>query len=201
MVHPLARAAIALLLLLGLSACQRSVFGLPPTAAAEQCDARLIGAWHSLAEPDSNDFLRLAVDPHCRLRGEARQGDRRQVLEPTQLGAARWQDHDYLWLDAAWVNRNFGIETGPLDDGRGVYVYRYRIESERVILDPPATRALAAAVISGEVKGDVLKQADDWTVRVRGNRANNRKALDLAMAASQDPLILHRPTEESSSHD
>lgn len=200
MMRALACSAIALLLLVSLSACQRSVFALPP-AETQACDPALIGHWKSLDDQESGDALAVTVSADCGLSGEAKQGDRMQTLEPTRLGRAEWNEQGYLWLDATWVNRNFSIETGPLDDGLGVYIYRYRVEGERLILDPPSTKALAAAIVAGEIDGDLLKQGEDWTARVRGNRANNRKALSLAMAKTEDALQLRRATAEGDGHD
>lgn len=197
----LALGCLSIALTLTLSACQRSVFALPPGNAEVRCEAPLQGGWHSIAEPNSTDSLSIHINASCQISGEVHQGDRMQTLEPTRLGVLRWKESNYLWFDAGWANRNFAVETGPLDDGEGVYVYRYRIDNDRLVLDPPTTRTLAKAIASGEVEGDLYKHGEDWTVRVRGNRANNRKALQLAMADSQDPLILQRSATEEASHD
>ena len=191
---------VCLLLLPLLAACQRSVFELPPSTAGN-CDPQLVGRWQSPEDQVKTDEVKLSIDAQCRLSGEVYQGDRLRPVEPSQVHTVRWQEQSILWLDAAWVNRNFAVETGPLDDGKGVYLYRYRIENEHLILDPPSTPALAQAVASGDIEGDLLKQGEDWTVRIRGNRSNNRKALGIGLAASKDPLTLVRGARVDSQND
>ena len=160
------RPALWVLLLL-LTACQRTVFEHPPAAA--DCDPALTGLWLSHGEPPEADGeLELRIGADCRLEtlSHERNGERRS--EPTHLSTAQIGKRRLLWVDAGWANRSFDIEPGPLDRPGDVYVFAYRLRDGELRLFAADDRALAHAIIDDRVDGDLLQRGDDLVVRVRG---------------------------------
>jgi hypothetical protein len=171
------RVAAALLLAFVLAGCERSVFQSPP-AAAQDCDAALVGRWLSQDDtPDDEGELEAIVDAQCRLVTIERKQSGPRRSEPTALHNARVGGTRYLWLDAAWANRSFEVEPNLLDRDGDVYLFAYKVERDRLRLDAPPHRALAQRVLAGDIQGDVLQHGEELTVRVEGNADAVRKLL------------------------
>jgi hypothetical protein len=160
-----------------LGACERSVFEHPP-GVAQDCDPALVGHWLSLGDrPEDRGELEAFIEPDCSLRTIEHKQDGAHRSDTTTLSRARVDKRDYLWVDATWVHRNFEAEPNLLDQPGDVYLYAYRLNRKELQLAAPAHRAVAGKVIDKTVPGDVLKQGDDLTVRVRGKPDEIRQLL------------------------
>jgi hypothetical protein len=160
-----------------LGACQRTVFESPPAAAAA-CDPALAGRWLSLGDrAEERGELEANIDAACGLVTIERKQAGPQRSTPTTLRHARVDGMNYLWVDAAWVHRNFEVEAGVLDRPGDVYLYAWRLRGDQLLLSAPPHRALAHHVLDKDIKGDVLMQDEDLTIRVRGDAAATRAML------------------------
>ena len=163
------RWVIALLGILVLGGCQRSLFSSPPTASAG-CAAALQGRWVSVdqrGEPDGE--IAATVDADCRLSVVESRPEGPRTWPPVALASGRVAGRDLVWLDAAAINRAFEITPGPLDRDGAVYVFAYTIRRERLDLLPPDHRRLARRVLDGKLDGAVLVDGSDITVRMDGD--------------------------------
>jgi hypothetical protein len=175
--HPLPRlfALSALLLLLG--ACQRTVFESAPAPAAA-CDPDLSGRWLSLGDrAEERGELEAIIDAACGLVTIEHKQAGPQRSTPTTLRHARVDGVNYLWVEAAWVHRNFEVEPGVLDRPEDVYLYAWRLRGDQLLLSAPPHRALAHRVLDKDIKGEVLMQDEDLTIRVSGDAAATRAML------------------------
>lgn len=192
------RVLLAALLMLLASGCQRVVFEHPPAAAG--CDSRLAGQWDSVDEPPAEPSpdvapaeLQVEISADCGLRLWMQEKSATRLLEPTQLHTARIDRRDYLWVDAGWANRNFGVELGPLDDRSGVYVFRYKLNNQHIELHGTPAKMLAPKVLDDSLDGDLYLREHDLTVRISGDADTSRAALKTVRRKSDsDPLRFRR---------
>lgn len=171
------RGVAALLAVLALAACQRTVFENPPATLAA-CDPALVGRWLSLGDrEEESGELEAIVASDCRMQviEHERSGPRR--LPPTQLRNGVRAGVRYLWLEAAWANRGFEIQPTVLDRDGDVYLFAYRVRRGVLELAAPPHRALAHRVLDKDIAGEVLMQGDELAVRVAGDRNAIAKTL------------------------
>lgn len=160
------RWAIALLAMLALGGCQRSLFSQPP-AATSGCAGALQGRWVSVdqrGKPDGE--IAATVDADCRLSVVESRPEGPRTWPPVALASGRVAGRDLVWLDAAAINRAFEITAGPLDRDGTVYVFAYTLKRDRLDLLPLDHRRLARRVLDGKLDGAVLADGSDITVRV-----------------------------------
>ena len=166
--------------LLALAGCERTAFQSPPSDST-RCDRGLIGQWVSVDEKTQHDGeLVVVVGDDCNLRVQRSESvphaaagtvaDAGPVSEPTALRSDRVGNSRYLWLDAAWAQRNFDIVAGPLDVPGDVYVFSYATDGrEGLTLHGVRHRALAHRILDKDINGEVLAREDALTLRVRGD--------------------------------
>ena len=161
-----------------LAGCQRTVFENAP-AAAEACDPTLVGRWLSQDDdtPENAGEIEATIGADCSLDMVEHKKDGDKRYERTQLSTARVGGQKYLWLDAAWSNRAFDVDSTPLDHAGDVYLFAYRLRRDELSLASPPERALAHKVLDKDIPGEVLLHEDELTVRVTGDSATIRKVL------------------------
>lgn len=193
----LAPVALALLAALLLAGCQRTVFEHPP-AAADACDPDLAGRWLSQGErAEEHGELEVVVESNCSLQLVEHKRTGERVLPQTQLRNARVGGVRYLWLDAAWANRHFDVETSLLDHDGDVYLFAYSISRDRLRLASPPHRALAHRVLDKDIAGDVLLHESELTVRVHGEPDAIRKVLAKHRLFRFDEALHFRRADEA----
>ena len=160
-----------------LSACERTVFENAPAVAAA-CDPALVGRWLSQGDRDEDaGELEAVVGTDCSLRVTEHKQDGPKRSEPTTLRNARTSGVSYLWIDTAWANRSFDIDTTVIDHEGDVYLFAYRLRKDELHLATPPPRALAHRVLDKDIAGDILMNDDELAVRVSGESEAIRKAL------------------------
>ena len=179
MKHILARAARAVALmasLLALAGCERTLFERSPAEAG--CDPALAGRWLS-HDQDARDEGELVatIDAQCRLTTVEHKASGPRRSAPTTLRTGQAGGVRYLWLDAAWANTSFEVKTNSLDREGDIYLFAYRLSGDRLDLAAPPHRSVAHRVLDKDVPGEVLKQDDELTVRITGERDALRKML------------------------
>jgi hypothetical protein len=179
MTHILARAARAVALvafLLALAGCERTLFERSPAEAG--CDPALAGRWLSQDDNDEDEGELVAtIDAHCQLTTVEHKASGPRRSTPTTLRTGQADGVRYLWLDAAWANASFEVKPNALDHAGDVYLFAYRLRGDRLDLAPPPHRSVAHRVLDKDVPGEVLKQDDELTVRITGERDALRKTL------------------------
>lgn len=167
----------ALVLLLALAACQRTMLSQSPVENAG-CDAALVGHWVSLGSSRADDGdLEAWLDADCVLKAVERRNEGPREWPPISVSTARVGSRDLLLLDAAATNRAFEVEIGPLDREGSLYAFAYRAKGDELTLLPPDHRRLATQVAAGKRKGATLVDDVNITVRLDGSRAELAKAL------------------------
>jgi hypothetical protein len=171
-----ARAAALLLSLLALAGCERTLFERSPADAG--CDPALAGRWLSQGRDAKDEGELVAtIDAQCRLTTVEHKAEGPRRSAPTTLRTGQADGVRYLWLEAAWANASFEIERNALDHDGDIYLFAYRLRGDRLDLAAPPHRAVAHRVLDKDVPGEVLKQDDELTVRVTGERDALRKML------------------------
>jgi len=150
-----------------LAACQSTTFEKPPIAEAA-CDGRLTGHWNSIddeRQEDDGEF-QIDVSDTCILNvSDLHQGEMRHG-EPTQLHVGVAGDQRYLWVDSAWSDQRFEANLkAPVGD---VYVLRYELKRDELILHTTNDKAVAHRIIDDEIPGDTQKIGHDLQNRITG---------------------------------
>lgn len=168
---------LAILTLLGTSACQRTLFQHAP-AEAEACDPALVGRWLSQGDrPEENGEIEARVDANCRLQVFEHEHGGTKTSPTTTLRNARVDGTRYLWVDAGWANQAFEIDATPLDQAGDVYLFAYQPSRDRLRLAGAPERALAHRVLDKDIAGEVMLHDENLTVRLEGEPAAIRKTL------------------------
>lgn len=190
-------ASLATLLIL-LCACERTVFENAPAAAAAACDSSLVGRWLSQGDNQDDDGeLEALVGTDCSLTviEHEQAGPKRST--PTTLRHARQGGVAYLWVDAAWANRSFDVDTTVIDHEGDVYLFAYRLRKDELQLASPPPRALAHRVLDKDIPGEVLMHEEELAVRVKGDSEAIRKVLGRhRLYRFDDPMRFRRATED-----
>ena len=187
---PLLRCTLAAAALM-LGACQMTTFDKAPLAAGP-CDPQLAGRWLSQDEdPAKNGEVALEVDASCQLVVEATQNDGVRRSAPTPLHLGQSGLYRYAWVDAAWTLAQF--EPGHAATPGDVYVLRYAVADDRLTLWTPQDKAVAHAIIDGQLEGEVVSKNRDLFYRLTGNEAP--AVLDHEGLFNADPVQFARAAE------
>lgn len=149
-----------------LGACQMTTFEAAPIAAGG-CDPGLAGRWLSMDEDAAgNGEVVLVLDDACRLVMEIAQKDSVRRSEPTALHLGRHGLYRYGWVDARWA-------LAQADDARGVpdsdvYLLRIARDGDRLTLWTIDDKAVAHAIIDGQLSGEVRAKDRDVVNRLTG---------------------------------
>jgi len=162
--------------LMPLGACEITTFETAPIAAGN-CDPGLAGRWLSMDEdPAKNGEVVLAVDAACQLRIETVQKDALRRSEPTTLHLGQQGLYRYAWVNARWALAQFDEDhVLPAAD---VYVMRIARDGDRLTLWGTDDRAVAHAIIDGELSGEV---------------ASSNRELFTRLGGDADPALLDHP--------
>lgn len=167
-----------------LGACQMTTFEAPPLAAGP-CDPALAGHWLSQDEdPAKNGEVTLRVDDDCQLVVGSQQRDGVRNSEPTALHLGQQGLYRYAWVDARWAMTQFD-EDHPATEG-DVYLLRIARDGDRLTLWTTNDKAVAHAIIDGELSGEVVSRDRDLFNRLTGNEAP--AVLDHADLFNADPV-------------
>jgi hypothetical protein len=149
-----ARVPFALAALLALAGCQVTTFEQSPLAALP-CDPAVAGEWHSLGdEPSGDGEMILRISNDCQLAIEERTADGPRTGEPTPLFLGEHAGQRYAWTDAGWMLRRFREDHAvPAGD---VHLVRFAIAGDRLELWSTDDKAIAHAIIDGELTGEVI---------------------------------------------
>ena len=201
------RLAFALLAMLVLTGCESTRFEAPPVKATY--DKAILGRWLSVGDtPGERGEVELRITHRRGAHDGAPEGGGFEVWdelvfvenkkegttkgEPTDLHVGRDGDRRYLWVDANWAEVRMG-ETPRADKG-DVFVFRYRIDGDRLELWQPDTQAIAHRVIDNKLKGDVHQANDELHVRLKAPVAP--EALRMRYFWDEDVLRFERaPTD------
>lgn len=190
------RSLLALSLLLALAGCQRTLFEHPPVASAG-CDEALVGTWLSEGDQRSEDGeLRAFVSPACELVVVEREAGKQKRSPPTRLHTGRAGGVRYLWVDAAWANAAFEVETGAIDRPGDVYLHAYALSRDVLRVAAPPHRALAHRVIDKDIPGEVSMLGDELAVRVTGDSESIRRTLSKHRVFRMDEAVRFRRAPE-----
>jgi hypothetical protein len=158
-----------------LAACETTSFQAPPVAE-QACDSQLTGTWLSVGDkPDENGEVELRIDGKCQLLFIEHEKDGTKEGVTTQVHVGNDRDAGYLWVDSAWAVTRFDMKQPPPEGD--IYLLRYRIRNDRLVLEAPDDSAIAHRIIDGKINGEVR--------RIDGN-LNNR------LLAPVDPAILRQ---------
>lgn len=187
--RPALLAAAALLL----GACQMTTFDAAPIAAAG-CDPELAGRWLSMDEdPAKNGEVVLVVDAACQLVMESVQKDGVRRSEPTALHLGQHGLYRYGWVDARWALLQFDEEhVVPETD---VYLLRLARDGDRLTLWTTDDKAIAHAIIDGELTGDVVSNDRDLFNRL--TETGDAALLDHPGLFKADPVAFLRQADAS----
>ena len=192
MIRPL----LVLSMLLALGGCQRTLFEHPPVASSG-CDADLVGTWLSEGEKRAEDGeLQAFVSPSCELVVVEREAEGEKRSPPTRLHTGRAGGVRYLWVDAAWANRAFEVETGAIDHAGDVYLHAYALSRDVLRIAAPPHRALAHRVIDKDIPGEVSMLGDELAVRITGDADAIRKTLSKHRVFRMDEAVRFRRAPE-----
>ncbi len=169
---------LALCLILPLAGCQRTLFEAPP-AAALGCDPALAGQWLSKGDgKDVDGELRVLVDAQCSLHTVELRSDGERISGHTRVGTVDLGRQTIVVIDAAWANRSFDLQAGPLDRPGDVYLFAYRLRgTDTLQLLPVRHKAVAEWALADKLEADILLQDGSLTVRVRGDANAQRDQL------------------------
>ena len=180
-----------------LGACQMTTFDAAPLAAGP-CDPALAGQWLSQDEdPAKNGDVALHVDEACALvldmavNPEPGKGaPARRRSEPTALHLGQHGLYRYAWVDARWALAQFEADQ-PTPAG-DVYLLRIARDGDRLTLWTTNDKAVAHAIIDGELSGEVASRNRDLFNRLAGNEAP--AVLDHPALFNADPVqFLRQP--------
>lgn len=180
--------AIGTLLLL-LAGCQATTFEQAPLAAAA-CDPELQGHWLSLpdAPKGREGEVQLHIDGDCRLQLREQKQDGTQTTTVTSLATAPHGAHRFVWTRADWDWLRF--ETGNPAQRQDVFILRYGIVDDRLVLQAIDSKAVAHLIIDGRLQGEVVKRQDSLLNRITG--APQPQALDLPGLFSPEQMRFRR---------
>ena len=162
---------LSLLAVLVLGGCQRTQFTSAP-ADSNGCSRELVGQWLSNATNDNAEGeIEAMVDADCQLQ-VTENGRQPRVSVPTQLRTAQVANVNLLWIDTAWADKAFELETDAVtppagSDSHDVYVFAWSRTGDQLVLLSPDHKALAHALIDGKLKGGVLQTEYDLHVRLK----------------------------------
>ncbi len=188
----LRRAALAAAAL-GLAGCQMTTFEAAPIAALD-CDPGLAGHWLSVDEdPAKRGELVLRVGDDCQVVVDSRERDGVRTSEPTALHLGQHGLYRYAWVDARWALALFDSDHAvPASD---VYLLRMARDGERLTLWTPQDKAIARAVIDGELEGEVSYRNRDLFNRLTGT--GKPAVLDHPGLFNADPIAFVRAPVDS----
>ena len=153
-----------------LAACQVTTFEKPPLVAETACDPVLVGRWWSVSEggPTGDDGeVRLTIAPDCELTFTEREADGTLRTDPpTRLYWARHGAHAYAWVDAAWAVRHVGEEEDLTVPAGDVALVRYAAEGDQLVFWSTDDKAIAHAIVDGEISGETHVADSDITNRI-----------------------------------
>ncbi len=180
-------AAAALLL----GACQMTTFETAPLTAGP-CDPLLAGRWLSQDEdPAKHGEVVLTLDAACQLVVESSNSDGVRRSTPTPLQLGRSGLYRYAWVDAGWVLAQFDQDHAA--KAGDIYLLRFAQDADRLTLWTTNNKAVAHAIIDGDLQGEVVSRNRDLFNRLAGNEAP--AVLDHADLFNADPVQFARATE------
>jgi hypothetical protein len=190
------RCAVLLLSLLALAGCQRTLFENPPVATPG-CDPDLVGEWRSEGDKRSEDGELVAfVGSACELVTVEHGNDGERRSQPTTLRTGRAGGVRYLWVDAAWANASFDVETHSIDRPGDVYLYAYALSRDVLRVATPPHRALAHRVIDKDIPGEISMRGDELVVRIGGDPGSVRAMLAKHRVFRMDEALRFRRAPE-----
>jgi hypothetical protein len=167
-----------------LGACQMTTFEAAPLAAGP-CDPALAGQWLSQDEdPAKNGEVVLRVDASCQLVVDSSGKDGVRSSESTALHLGQHGLYRYAWVDARWAMTQFD-EDHPATEG-DVYLLRIARDGDRLTLWTTDDKAVAHAIIDGDISGEVVSRDRDLFNRLTGNEAP--AVLDHPALFNADPV-------------
>jgi hypothetical protein len=174
------RAMLAIVAALALAGCESTRFEAPPVAE-QSCDGALTGHWLSVGDSSGETGeMEMRIDAACRMQmtdhkppnpnallpvDKPQPPPPSRVWETTVLHVGHDGDRRYFWVDAAWANRV--MELPPAGSPGDVYLLRYRVRGDRLVMQMPDTKAIAHRVIDNRLKGDVHQESDSLHVRLK----------------------------------
>ena len=176
----MSRFILGLTTLILLAGCETTRFESSPFAATS--DDALHGRWLSVGErPGELGEVELQVARRYGAHADSPEGGGFEVWDelvfiehkkegaqsgkPTDLNVGRDGDRRYLWVDAQWAEERMGEHPRP--DKGDVFLFRYRIEGDRLEVWRANTRAFAHKVIDNEFKGEIQRSDDELHVRLK----------------------------------
>jgi hypothetical protein len=174
-----------------LAGCQMTTFETVPLAA-DACDPGLEGHWLSVDEDhDKVGEVALRVSADCELVVESREKDGLRTSAPTALHLGRQGLYRYAWVNARWALTQFD-ENHPVP-GADAYLLRFAQDGDRLTLWTSNDKAVAHAIIDGELQGEVVSRDSDLFNRLTGEQAP--AVLDHPALFNADPVQFQRRPE------
>lgn len=163
------RILLALPLLL-LAACQATSFENAPLVAAAGCDPALVGGWTSVGDtPQENGEVVLHLDAACQLRFEEHERDGVRRTDATPLHLGRRGEYAYAWVDSSWALKS--VEEDHRPPAGDIQLARYHVDGDTLQLWSTDDKAIAHAIIDGELTGTVSYSDSELFNRLTGEPA------------------------------